>query len=96
MATESMRVPLYTRLDRRTHRLLAAYARASDSSLNDIVECLVMQLLFQVSAEFEPPRWLLEATESGAIPIQRCSHLVAADVGEDDEPHFDNLIHLGR
>ena len=96
MATGSMRTPLYIRVSRPSHRALSAYARACGSTVNDIVESLVEQLLFQVSAEFEPPRWLQEAVEVGELPIRRCSHLVPVDVDEVDGPCPDNLIRFGR
>lgn len=90
-----MRTPLYVRLDCRSRRLLDAYCRANDFTLTDVVNGLVAQLLFQVSAEFEPPPWLLEAVASG-LPLRRCSHLVATDGGQGDEPRFDNLIRFVR
>lgn len=91
-----MRTPLYVRLERRSHRLLSVYCRANDLTLTDAVDGLVAQLLFQVSAEFEPPPWLLEAVESGALPIRRCSHLVPVEVDDEDGPCPDNLIRFGR
>lgn len=90
-----MRVPLYTRLDRRTHHLLSQYARSRTVTLNDLVEGLVAQLLFQVSADFEPPGWLLDAVESGELPIRRCSGASDEDFTED-EGGLGNLISLGR
>lgn len=90
-----MRVPLYTRLPRRTHRLLHAYARASKQTLNDVVEALIVQLLFQVSVEFEAPQWLTDAVASHDLPIERCSHVIESELSEDEEERG-NVIRFGR
>jgi len=75
---------------------LGADCRANELTLTEVVDGLVAQLLFQVSAEFEAPPWLLDAVESGALPIGRCSNVVPSDVDEEDEPCPENLIRFGR
>jgi len=67
-----MAAALYTRLDPVKQLLLSRYAAASGLSMTDVVISLIDQLLYQVSDEYEPEPWIVDAVASGELPIRRC------------------------
>lgn len=77
---------LFARLPDAKHRALSTLAASWGMSLSALVESLIDQLLFQTVPNFDAPQWLLEAVESGALPIDRCT----ADEGID--PFEDNVV----
>ena len=68
----SMPKTLYTRIEARNHRLLAAYAARWGLTLQIVIERVVDQLLYQVSEEYEPAPWLRAAIEDGELELRRC------------------------
>jgi hypothetical protein len=64
-----VRTAVYVRLQDPKHRLLVEYAKAHELTLNEVIERLVDQLLFQVAAEFRAPPWLIEAIRAGYLPF---------------------------
>lgn len=79
-----MKKVLYVRLDVTKHRLLSALVAGTGSTLSEVVEQMIDQLLFQASAEYEAPAWLLDAVASGELPISR--------YGEDDDEEESGVL----
>jgi hypothetical protein len=78
---------LFARLPEAKHRALAALAAGWGVSLSTVVESLIDQVLFQCVPRYDAPEWLLDAVESGLLPIEPCA---------DDESMdgIDNVVRL--
>jgi len=64
-----MRTAVYLRLQDPRHEMLAAYAKRHDSTINEVVERLVDQLLIQVEPRFLAPKWIVQAIREGYLPF---------------------------
>lgn len=80
---------LFARLPEAKHRALSALAASWGITLGTLIESLIDQVLIQTVPGYDAPQWLLDAIESGLLPIQPCP---------DDESmeSVDNVVTLGR
>jgi hypothetical protein len=85
MYAGGMRTAVYVRLQDPRHAMLSAYAKKHDFTINDVVERLVDQLLFQVEPRFSPPEWLVEAINEGYLPFTMPAQVVEDMKGADLE-----------
>lgn len=79
-----MRTSVYVRLDHDKQRRLAEYARAHELTLNFVVECLIDQLLAQVSPGYEWPEWLVAAVKAGFLPFELPEHCSSSSAPASD------------
>jgi len=77
---------IFVRIDPVKHRLLSQLVASWEISMSAAIEGLVDQVLYQTVHGYDAPQWLLEAVESGDLPIQPC--------GDDDAPEPENVIRL--
>jgi len=80
---------LFVRLPEAKHRALSGLAAAWGVSLSTVIDSLVDQVLFQCVPMYDAPQWLLDAVESGLLPIEPCPIDGAIDA-------VDNVVSLGR
>jgi hypothetical protein len=79
---------LYVRLPVAKHRALSALAGGWGISLSALVESMVDQVLFQCVPMYDAPPWLIDAVDSGVLPIHPCPEDESIIAG------IDNVVRL--